>query len=435
MAHLVFPASAPRRRAAALLFGLLLSLPGTTLIGSAPAALAGAAAAAPQVGPKAYVGLFKEDAVAVLDTSARQVVTRIAVPTGPHGVVLTPDDRQLYVSSDGASTVSVIDTATDQITSTIEVGKAPHGLAMSPDGRRLLAAVFGADQVAVIDPATNRVVGDIPVANPHNIAITPDGHTAYVASQRPDDASLAVIDLDGATQVGRVPLDKIPRALSVSPDGSRLWFTEAGSDAVQILDTASNAVVAQIPVGASPHHPLFTPDGSSALVVSQGPGELALLDPATDASVATVAVGKMPHWIGLSGDAHTAYVTDEGSNDVSIVDLVAGKVVATVPVGAAPRKIAVQRAAATTAATAGDASVTIKGFAFAPRAVTISHGQAVVFNNDDAVAHTTTSKEGRWDSGELSPGGSYRLVLDQPGTYTFFCAIHPHMTGTVTVER
>ncbi len=419
MPHLAFStstsASAPRRRAAALLFGLLLSLPGTALIASTPAVLAGA--------------------VAVLDTSARQVVARIAVPTGPHGVVLTPDDRQLYVSSDGASTVSVIDTATDQITSTIEVGKAPHGLAMAPDGRRLLVAVFGADQVAVIDPATNRVVGDIPVANPHDIAISPDGHTAYVASQRPDDASLAVIDLDGAAQVARVPLDKIPRALSVSPDGSRLWFTEAGSDAVQVLDTASNAVVDQIPVGASPHHPLFTPDGSSALVVSQGPGELALLNPATDASVATVAVGKMPHWIGLSGDARTAYVTDEGSNDVSIVDLVAGKVVATVPVGAAPRKIAVQRAAATAAAPAGDASVTIKGFAFAPGTVTISPGQAIVFNNDDAVAHTTTSKEGRWDSGELPPGGSYRLVLDEPGTYTFFCAIHPYMTGTVRRPR
>jgi len=63
--------------------------------------------------PKAYVGLFKDDAVAVLDTAQNKVLGTIAVPKGPHGLVVTPDGRKVYVSSDGASTVSVIDTATD----------------------------------------------------------------------------------------------------------------------------------------------------------------------------------------------------------------------------------------------------------------------------------------------------------------------------------
>ena len=66
--------------------------------------LAGSATAA---GPKAYVGLFKDDAVAVIDTSQNRVLTTIPVPKGPHGLVLTPDGRKGYVSSDGASTVSV----------------------------------------------------------------------------------------------------------------------------------------------------------------------------------------------------------------------------------------------------------------------------------------------------------------------------------------
>ena len=68
------------------------------------AAVAGAAAAA----PKAYVALFKDDAVAVLDTAQNKVVGTIPVPRGPHGLVITPDGRKVYVSSDGASTVSVI---------------------------------------------------------------------------------------------------------------------------------------------------------------------------------------------------------------------------------------------------------------------------------------------------------------------------------------
>src|SRR2546427_61919 len=55
--------------------------------------------------PKAYVGLFKDNAVAVLDTSTNQILSTIPVPTGPHGIIITPDNRWVYVSSDGASTV------------------------------------------------------------------------------------------------------------------------------------------------------------------------------------------------------------------------------------------------------------------------------------------------------------------------------------------
>src|SRR4029077_20785585 len=81
--------------------------------------------------PKAYVGLFKDDAVAVLDTAQNKVVGTIAVPKGPHGLVVTPGGRKVYVSSNGASTVSVIDTATDRVVASIEVGANPHGLAIS----------------------------------------------------------------------------------------------------------------------------------------------------------------------------------------------------------------------------------------------------------------------------------------------------------------
>src|SRR5262252_9638568 len=64
-------------------------------------------------------GLFKDNAVAVLDTSTDPVLSTIAVPAGPHGIVITPDGRQVYVNSDGASTVSVVDTSTDSISQSI----------------------------------------------------------------------------------------------------------------------------------------------------------------------------------------------------------------------------------------------------------------------------------------------------------------------------
>jgi len=163
-----------------------------------------------------------------------------------------------------------------------------------------------------------------------------------VASQQQGATALVRLDLASWKEVARLPLDKTPRGLELSPDGRRVFFTLAGVDAIQVLDTVTDRIVAQIPVGASPHYAPFTPDGRWALAVIQGPGELGILDAARSTLAGTVAVGKTPHWSTSSSDGHTAYVTNEGSNNVSVVDLSSRTVTATIPVGNAPRKIAVQ---------------------------------------------------------------------------------------------
>jgi YVTN family beta-propeller protein len=290
---------------------------------------------------KAYVGLFKDNAVAVVDLESDQGVRTISVPPGPHGLVATPDGRKVFVSSDGASTVSVIDTATDRVLDSIEVGPTPHGLAISDDGRLILVSGFGVDQALVVDSRTDQVVGRVPVPQPHNSAISPDGRWAYVGSQKQGDTALVAIDLTTMTRAATIPLDKTPRALGFSPDGRSVYFTLAGSDAVQVLDVERGVIATQIPVGASPHLATFTPDGQLGLTVAQGPGELDLIDRRDNAESAAIPVGKAPHWLATSPDGRTAYVTNESSNDLSIVDLASRQVLATVPVGNAPRKIAV----------------------------------------------------------------------------------------------
>jgi YVTN family beta-propeller protein len=298
--------------------------------------------------PKAYVGLFKDNAVAVIDTSTNQVLSKIAVPKGPHGLVITPDGRTVYVSSDGDTKVSVIDTATDTIQASIEVGKTPQGLTLTPDGKQLLVSVFGAGQVVFVDTSTNKVIGQVAVPSPHNTAVSPDGKVAYVVANYAADANtpitLTILDLESRSQIGTVKLTKIARTLNFSPDGKMIYFTQAGVDAVQVLDPTSNQIGTEIPVGASPHLVMFSASGEYGLVVSQKTNELSILDHDTNKVIATVAVGRMPHWIALTDDDKWAYVTNEASNDVSVVDLEAKKVVTTIAVGAAPRKIAIQPA-------------------------------------------------------------------------------------------
>jgi YVTN family beta-propeller protein len=405
--------------------------------------------------PKAYVGLFRDNAVAVIDTASNRVVGTIAVPKGPHGLVVTPDGRKVYVSSDGDSSVTVIDTTTDRAVAKVEVGPNPHGLAVSADGTRVLVSAWGANEALFIDTTADRIVGRIPVMQAHNGTISTDGRQAWVGSQQQGATALVRIDVATMKETARVPLDRTPRALDLSPDGQRLYFTVAGLAAVQVLDTATNRVMGQIPVGASPHQAPFTPDGRWALVPSQGPGELGIIDAVSGMVAGTVPVGKTPHWVAASSDGKRAYVSNEGSNDVSVVDLTARTVIATIPVGNAPRKIAVQpqstRGTSGAAPTGAErAAVTIGGFPvadhgtmdvrdmtqatlrvddyyFAPTFLRGRSGQRLRLHvkNEASALHNVSAADLGLDR-DVPPGGQLEVDVTFPlaGRVHFFCKFH-----------
>jgi plastocyanin len=79
-------------------------------------------------------------------------------------------------------------------------------------------------------------------------------------------------------------------------------------------------------------------------------------------------------------------------------------------------------------------NVRIASFAFTPDAVTVSPGQTIIWTNNDRVPHTVTSVEKLWDSLAIAPGQSFSVTLDRAGTYAYYCAIHPHMTGKIIVR-
>lgn len=294
--------------------------------------------------PKAYVALYNESGVAVLDTGTNQLLGFIPVPPGPHGLAITPDGSKLYVSSDEASTVSAIDTRQDRVVASIEVGPTPFGLAISPKERKLFVAVQGTNQIVVVDTATEQILGRVSVREPRGITISPDADTAYVSSGQFGDTAIVVIDLATLEVTDRIPVHYGLEELGIGPDGTRLYFTTAGENALHVLDPIHRRAVAEIPIGASPRHHLLATGEGSILVVRQGENDLEILDASRYSVRGTVRLGEAPSWIATSPDQHTAYVTNERSNDVSIVDLVNQTVSSTLSVGNTPREIVVQPA-------------------------------------------------------------------------------------------
>jgi plastocyanin len=79
------------------------------------------------------------------------------------------------------------------------------------------------------------------------------------------------------------------------------------------------------------------------------------------------------------------------------------------------------------------ASVTVSDFQYRPATLTVAAGQSVRFVNRDGEAHTISAADRSFDSGGLDSGDSWTHRFTRPGRYTYFCALHPYMRGTIVV--
>jgi manganese oxidase len=90
-------------------------------------------------------------------------------------------------------------------------------------------------------------------------------------------------------------------------------------------------------------------------------------------------------------------------------------------------------------APAGDADVVTRDFAFEPQAVTVAAGTTLTWTNEDTVAHTVTSgapgaADGGFDERLEAEGDEVSVTFSDAGTFSYFCELHPNMTGEVVVE-
>jgi plastocyanin len=88
---------------------------------------------------------------------------------------------------------------------------------------------------------------------------------------------------------------------------------------------------------------------------------------------------------------------------------------------------------ADTAAPAG--AVSIDNFTFGPETMTVKAGATVTWTNKDDIPHGIASADNAFTKSKaLDTDDSYSFTFTTPGTYKYFCYIHPHMTGTIVVE-
>lgn len=216
----------------------------------------------------------------------------------PAGVALTADGRRAYVTnysmtgagfgpepSDSCATdpkapgsfVYRLDVAARRVDQAISVGAVPRDVALTPDGRTALVASWCAGEVAVIDTASGKATARVAVGlHPRGLAVARDGRTAYVLTGPTNAAGeLHALDLARREQrvVATVGVD--PRQVAVDVDGT-LLVACAGDSTVRRVGTDGRAL-AQVGVPAGPRGIAVAPDGASVYVVSYDAARLTAL--------------------------------------------------------------------------------------------------------------------------------------------------------------
>ncbi len=170
-----------------------------------------------------------------------------------HMVTASRDGRTLFLSNLGSNTITMMEREGDGWRRThIPVGSGPEGLDLSPDGRELWTAHSGDGGVSVIDVGARRVVQKFNAGTKRSnrVKFTRDGRYALISDL--DAGDLVVVDARTRTVVKRLRLGSMPEGILVPPDGDRVYVAVTGDNRVVAISVTTLDVVQSIATGRGP---------------------------------------------------------------------------------------------------------------------------------------------------------------------------------------
>lgn len=212
-----------------------------------------------------------------------------------------------------------------------------------PASGLLLVVNKGDHTLGIIDPVAARQVATVENSGitGHEVAVAPDGRTAYVPIYgdsgvgRPgtDGRTLDVIDLVARKRLATIDLGRPerPHFAQFGPDG-RLYVTTELSNSISVIDPATLQVVDRIPTGQPESHMLvLMRDGRRAYTSNAHAGTVSAIDLVAKKVTAVIRVSSYAQRISLSVDERWVFTADQNERRLAVIDTAANAVKHWVP--------------------------------------------------------------------------------------------------------
>jgi YVTN family beta-propeller protein len=168
----------------------------------------------------------------------------------PKVVKVTPDNKYILVSNWCSYTVTIISVETQKTVKSIKIGRYPRGISISGDSKFAYVAEMGGNRIHRID-LDNFALDYIPIgSNPRAIELSPDGSKLYATLNI--SGKVIAWDLAADKAIKTVSTGKSARSLAISSDGSTLFVVNFRSGTLSKVRTSNMKVIQNIKVCAAP---------------------------------------------------------------------------------------------------------------------------------------------------------------------------------------
>src|SRR6201996_7786288 len=167
-----------------------------------------------------YTVTKEDSALYVVDLKNNSILKQVKLPAEAYSCILSPDDKNLYISIWGGEKVVVYNTVSQSFTKSLKTGSHPNELLLNKKGTYLFVANANDNSVSVINTATEKVVETMATAlyptrltgsTTNGLALSPDEKTLYIANA--DNNCLAVFDVSkpgSSRSMGFIPVGWYP---------------------------------------------------------------------------------------------------------------------------------------------------------------------------------------------------------------------------------
>ncbi len=267
--------------------------------------------------------------------------TALALPLGllaPAAAAQSAPPIAMVMNSAGAS-ISVIDMTTRQVIGTHPAFREPSHWALTPDRKTLYVTDAGGNAFFAFDPLTGAPLGHMRIADPYQLAYSPDGKLLVVNALRLNFVD--VYDAASLTLIKRFHVGKLPSHLDFSPDGRWCFSSQQGTDSLFSFDTQTLEPRWTRHIGSTPAGVLW--HNGKVLVCIMGENGIIEVDPVDGSITRRQETGPGAHNIFFDEGNQILYISNRGPGDTSLsaLDPVTLEVRRTYPIPGGPDDIGI----------------------------------------------------------------------------------------------